>query len=149
MSDIEPREIRLNDNQRRHYEILFARLEQSLIQIERAIQGEPSNAQLTAPIEDLPQHFVAEAGPLIAALRAKVLGIVASLRLRPREQSRRRTIQALISSETNGVQDGYASRLRGYGDVDPSVAQHLDPQLQALNADLRALGDLLRDGGSA
>jgi hypothetical protein len=147
MSQRPPGEIRLNDNQRRHYEILFSRLEQSLGQIERAIQGEPAATALTSPIDDLPNRFAAEAGPMIAALRASTLDIVRSLGLRPREVSRRRTIQALISSEMNGVQDGFASRLRGYGDVDPSVAELLDPQLQQLQARLGELGQLLRDSG--
>ena len=138
-------DIRLNDNQRRHYEILFARLEQSLDHIERAIRNERSAAQLTVPIADLPARFTSEAGPRVADLRAMMLDIAGSLGLRPREVSRRRTIQALISSEMNGVQDGYASRLRGYGDVDPSVAQHLDPQLQRLHAGLGELAQLLRD----
>jgi hypothetical protein len=147
-SEREPGEIRLNDNQRRHYEILFARLEQSLDQIDRAIQNEPSRAQLTVPVDDLPTRFIAEAAPLIAALRAMMLDLVRSLGLRPRETSRRRTIQALITSEMNGVQDGYASRLRGYGEVDPSVARYLDPQLQRLHAGLGALSQLLRDAAS-
>ena len=148
MSEKQPGEIRLNDNQRRHYEILFSRLEQSLAQIERAIQGEPSNARLTAPIDDLPKRFVAEAGQLVDELRAATLDVVRSLGLRPREVSRRRTIQALISSEMNGIQDGYATRLRGYGDIDPSVAEHLDPQLRQLHAKLGALSQLLRESSS-
>ena len=137
-------EIRLNDNQRRHYAILFARLEHSLDQIERAIDDEPSRAHLTATVSDLPSRFVAEAGPRITALRGMMLDLARSLGLRPRAVSRRRTIQALLSSEMNGVQDGLSSRLRGYGDVDPSVAEHLDPQLKQLQAGLAALGQLLR-----
>ena len=138
------RQIRLNDNQRRHYEILFSRLEQSLEQIERAIAGETSNARLTNTIDDLPPRFAVEAPALIARLRVATLEIVSALGLRPREISRRRTIQALISSEMNGVQDGLSSRLRGYGDVDGSVAEHLDPQLRRLHEGLSELGRLLR-----
>ena len=136
-------EIRLNDNQRRHYEILFSRLEQSLEQIERAIDAEPANAQLTNTIDDLPERFVAEARPVIAALRAELIEIAKSLGLRPRELSRRRTVQALVSSEMNGVKDGLAGRLRGYGDVDESVARHLDPRLHRLHAALGELRQLL------
>lgn len=148
MSENEAGEIRLNDNQRRHYEILFARLEQSLDQIERAIRAEPSSAVLTAPINDLPERFVVEAAPLIATLRTMIVDLARTLGLRPREVSRRRTIQALISSEMNGVQDGYAGRLRGYGDVDDSVAQHLDPELKRLQTGLGLLGQLLRERDS-
>ena len=136
-------EIRLNDNQRRHYEILFSRLEQSLEQIERAIHGETSDAQLTKTLNDLPPRFVVESAPVVAGIRASMLEIAKTLGLRPREVSRRRTIQALISSEMNGVKDGLAGRLRGYGDIDPSVAEHLDPQLHRLHARLADLGRLL------
>jgi len=146
VTENQPGEIRLNDNQRRHYEILFARLEQSLGQIEDAIQNDASSAQLSAPIDDLPKRFIAEAAPLLAAVRATMLDVVRSLGLRPRAVSRRRTIQALISSEMNAMQDGYAARLRGYGDVDPSVGQYLDPQLQRLHAGLGTLSQLLRQG---
>src|SRR4029079_16692838 len=110
----------------------------------RAIHDEPSNAQLTNTVNDLPERFVAEAGPLIADLRAELIDIAKSLGLRPREVSRRRTVQALISSEMNGVKDGLAGRLRGYGDVDASVARHLDPQLHRLHASLAELSQLLR-----
>jgi hypothetical protein len=147
VSEKQSGEARLNDNQRRHYEILFSRLEQSLEQIERAIQRAPSSAQLTRPIEDLPESFVANAAPLIGELRVAMLDVVSTLGLRPREVSRRRTIQALISSEMNGVQDGYSSRLRGYGEVDPSVAEHLDPRLRRLHHGLAELGQLLRNSG--
>ena len=136
-------EIRLNDNQRRHYEILFSRLEQSLEQIERSIRDEPSSAQLTNTINDLPERFVAEAAPLIAELRGEMMKIARSLGLRPREVSRRRTIQALVSSEMNGGKDGLAGRLRGYGDVDESVERHLDPRLHRLHAALGELRQLL------
>jgi hypothetical protein len=145
MAHDEPGEIRLNDNQRRHYEILFSRLEQSLDQIERAVLGEAPTARLTTATTDLPARFIAEAAPLLASLRETTLRIAKSLGLRPREVSRRRTIQALITSEMNGVQDGLASRLRGYGDVDPSVAQHLDPQLRHLQSGLAELAKLLRE----
>jgi hypothetical protein len=144
MSHEAPSEIRLNDNQRRHYEILFSRLEQSLEQIERAIHGGPSNSQLTHTLDDLPARFVTDAQPLLAEIRAEMLAIARSLGLRPRDVSRRRTIQALISSEMNGVKDGLAGRLRGYGDVDASVGRDLDPQLHRLHASLAQLGQLLR-----
>jgi len=44
-----------------------------------------------------------------------------------------------------GVENGYAGQLRGYGDMDPSVAERLDPALGRVHAGLGQLRDLLRD----
>jgi len=137
--------IRLNDNQRRHYEVMFARLEQSLDQIERATRGEPAQSLMSRPIDDLPARFTRESAPIIATVRALLKDVARALELRPRELSRRRTAEALMTSEMISVENGYASRLRGYGEMDPSVAEHLDPTLAQVHAGLAALRDLLRE----
>ena len=123
MADNQQDRIRLNDNQRRHYEVLFARLEQSLDQIERATHGEPAASLMSRPIDDLPARFTSESAPIIATVRAVLEEVAASLDLRPREVSRRRTCEALITSEMIGVENGYAKQLRGYGEIDPSVGE--------------------------
>jgi len=145
MADNRHDRIRLNDNQRRHYEVLFARLEQSLDQIERATHGEPVASLMSRPIDDLPERFTVESAPIIAAVRGSLSEVAASLELRPRELSRRRTCEALITSEMIGVENGYAGQLRGYGEMDPSVAERLDPALGRVHAGLGQLRDLLRD----
>jgi hypothetical protein len=137
--------IRLNDNQRRHYEVMFARLEQSLDQIERATHGEPAPSLMSRPIDDLPERFTRESAPIIATVRALLGEVARSLELRPREFSRRRTCEALMTSEMISVENGYASRLRGYGEMDPSVAEGLDPALGQIHAGLASLRDLLRE----
>jgi hypothetical protein len=141
--------IRLNDNQRRHYEVMFARLEQSLDQIERATRGEPEPSRMSRPIDDLPERFTRESAPIIATVRALLKDVARALELRPRELSRRRTAEALMTSEMISVENGYASRLRGYGEMDPSVAEHLDPTLGQVHAGLAALRDLLRENTGA
>jgi hypothetical protein len=145
MADNRQDPIRLNDNQRRHYEVLFARLEQSLDQIERATHGEPAPSLMSRPIDDLPERFTVESAPIIADVRGVLEEVVASLGLRPRELSRRRTCEALITSEMIGVENGYAGQLRGYGEIDSSVAERLDPVLTRVHAGLGQLRDLLRE----
>ena len=145
MADNQGDRIRLNDNQRRHYEVLFARLEQSLDQIERATRGEPAPSLMSRPIDDLPERFTNESAPIIATVRGVLDEVAASLELRPREVSRRRTCEALITSEMIGVENGYARQLRGYGEIDPSVAERLDPALSRAHAGLGLLRDLLRE----
>src|SRR6185295_449448 len=145
MADNQQDRIRLNDNQRRHYEVLFARLEQSLDQLERATHGEPAASLMSRPIDDLPARFTNESTPIIATVRAVLEEVAASLDLRPREVSRRRTCEALITSELIGVENGYAKQLRGYGEIDPSVGERLDPALTRVHAGLGVLRDLLRE----
>ena len=145
MADNQHDRIRLNDNQRRHYEVLFSRLEQSLDQIERATRGEPAPSLMSRPIDDLPERFTNESAPIIATVRGLLEEVAASLELRPREVSRRRTCEALITSEMIGVENGYARQLRGYGEIDPSVAERLDPTLEQVHAGLSALRNLIRE----
>ena len=125
--------------------MLFARLEHSLDQIERATHGEPAAALMSRPIDDLPARFTSESAPIIATVRAVLEEVAASLDLRPREVSRRRTCEALITSEMIGVENGYAKQLRGYGEIDPSVGERLDPALTRVHAGLGLLRDLLRE----
>ena len=135
--------VRLNDNQRRHYEVMFARLEQSLDQIERATRGEPAASLMSRPIDDLPERFVRESAPIVARVRELLDEVARLLELRPRELSRRRALEALMTSEMVSVENGYATRLRGYGDVDASVTAHLDPALGQIHAALAGLRGLL------
>ena len=81
MADNQQDRIRLNDNQRRHYEVLFARLEQSLDQIERATHGEPAPSLMSRPIDDLPERFTIESAPIIATVRGLLDEVAASLEL--------------------------------------------------------------------
>ena len=145
MADDSPVPIRLNDNQRRHYEVMFARLEQSLDQIERATRGQPEPSLMSRPIDDLPARFTLESQPIIASVRTLLAESARSLGLRLREQSRRRTCEALITSEMIGVENAHAAQLRGYGEIDPSVAERLDPALDRVHAGLALLRELLRE----
>jgi len=99
---------------------------------------------MTRPIDDLPERFTSESAPIIASVRVLLDEVARSLELRPRELSRRRTCEALMTSEMISVENGYAARLRGYGEMDPSVAEHLDPALVRVHAGLATLRDLLR-----
>ena len=145
MPENPPNDVRLNDNQRRHYEVLFARLERSLTQLEEAATGAESRDLLTFSSPDLPRRYNDEALPIIQNARAVLADIVRALALSPRGVSRRRTCRALITSEMVRLEDSYAAHLRGYGPVDPSVGEHLDPLVTRLHSTMSQLGDLLRD----
>src|SRR3569833_455977 len=145
MTDSNEGSARLNDSQRRHYEVLFARLERTLVQLEAAARGDDAVTMLTVVEAELPTQFVADAPALIDEARGQLEALAQRLSLRPRSESRRRVCRALITSELNGLTDATSTRLRGFGAVDPSIATHLDPSLEqwrnraALLAYLRSL----------
>lgn len=143
MTDSNEGQARLNDSQRRHYEVLFARLERTLMHLDAAAREDEAGTVLTVVESDLPPRFVAEAPSLIDDARRQLATLAESLSLRPRTESRRRVCRALITSELNGLTDATSTRLRGFGAVDPSIATHLDPSIEALRRTVAGLADLL------
>lgn len=139
MSDSLP-PIILNAHQRRHFEVLFARLEDSLTHVEALLEVADAPREVLAREElDVPAEFRELSAPVIEALRVQIRELAAALELRPRHLSRARAIAATLSAEAIRLEDSLSPRLRGYGEVDPSVPRHLDPALQAM---ARALGAL-------
>lgn len=130
----------LNDNQRRHFSVLLVSLDEALARIEELSDRDcRAGASLTAYTDDLPQRFSAEAGPMIADLRARIVQLAALLGTEPRRMSRARSIRALVTSAAIRLEDSRARGLRGYGTVDPSVQEQLDPVLDDLIARFRAI----------
>jgi hypothetical protein len=134
---------RLNESQRRHYEVLFARLERTLMQLDAAAREDDARTVLTVVQPDLPPRFAAEGPGVIDEARQQLAMLAETLSLRPRTESRRRICRALITSELNGLTDATSTRLRGFGAVDPSIATHLDPAIEQLRETVARLADLL------
>jgi hypothetical protein len=144
MSDI-PYTIRLNANQRRHFEVLLARLEESLSRIESLMVDHGLPEQLMSVTEDdLPAAFRKTAPPVIDQLRREIEQLSIILDLRPRRVSRRRTVSAILTAEAVRFEDSLASQMRGYGAVDSSVVQYLDPRLEHIARTLNALASSLK-----
>jgi hypothetical protein len=144
MSEI-PHAIRLNANQRRHFEVLFARLEESLAKIESLmVDQEPRDHTMSFTEDDLPTAFRKTAPPLLDQLRSEIAQLASVLELRRRSVSRQRTIAAILTAEAVRFEDSLASQMRGYGPVDPSVAQHLDPRLEDIARTLNMLASSLK-----
>ncbi len=140
-----PYAIRLNANQRRHYEVLFARFEESLSRIESLMTdgGRPEHT-LSVTEDDLPPAFRETAAPLLDQLRHEIVRLSILLELRPRRVSRRRIISAILTAEAVRFEDSLASQMRGYGQVDSTVEQHLDPRLEDIARTLEALASSLK-----
>ena len=144
MTDV-PSSIRLNASQRRHYEVLFSRLEDSLWKVEILLQREAPHRQvLSVTDDDVPVSFRETAPHRLLHLREMIARLARTLDLRPRTQSRRRLIQAMLTAEAVRIEDSLGAQMRGYGLVDPSVPQHLDPQLVGIAHTLNALAASLK-----
>lgn len=130
----------LNANQRRHFEVLFARLEDSLTRIDLLLGPETGRQpSLSVDEHDIPDAFRGRATPVLAELRARIIQFATALELRPRKVSRARSIAATLSAEAIRIEDSLSSQLRGYGEVHPTVARHLDPALKEMAQMLTAL----------
>lgn len=65
--------IRLNEHQRRHFAVLFARLEESLNRVENMLTVEsPKLQRLSVIQDDVPDGFREHALPVLAGLRARI-----------------------------------------------------------------------------
>jgi hypothetical protein len=141
----DPHVVRLNANQRRHYEVLFARLEESLARIESLmVEDVLSDGTMNVIEDDLPPAFRATARPLLDQLRREIARLAVLLELRPRRTSRRRAIAAILIADAVRFEDSLASQMRGYGAVDPSLPEHLDPRLENIAQVLNSLASLMR-----
>jgi hypothetical protein len=139
----------LNANQRRHFEVLFARLEDALVRVETLLGPATGPAPVLSIIDnDLANSFRDYATPILDELRAQVAQLATVLALQPRRLSRSRVIAVTLNSEAIRVQESVSSHLRGYGDVHPSVTQHLDPILTNIAQTLNALATAVRDHGT-
>jgi hypothetical protein len=136
--------ITLNAHQRRHFEVLFARLEESLARIENLLAGDGVMHRAVSRIDnDLPTGFREHAKPVLDIVGKQISEIATRLALSPRVVSSRRAIAATLSSEAIRIEDSLSHQLRGYGAVDPSVARHLDPILKDLASLLSELASAL------
>jgi hypothetical protein len=131
--------VALNQNQRRHFEVLFARLEDSVSKIERLLFHPDQAARLSLIEDDVSPAFRTLAASELPRIRAEIERLIATLSLKPRAVSLRRTIGATLTTEAVRLEDSFSSHLRGYGSVDETVAHALDPALDALAGSLRTL----------
>ena len=136
--------IKLNANQRRHFEVLLSRLEESLTKIERLLDEQRASQSLTRVDDDVPAEFRSGARAELPRIRSQLDALVASLELQPRTVSLRRLIGATLTTEAVRVEDSFSTHLRGYGQLDPSIAEHVDPALERLAGSLQRMAASLR-----
>jgi uncharacterized membrane protein YdfJ with MMPL/SSD domain len=142
--------IPLNEPQRRHFEVVLASFEDTLMRIEQLADRRTDDERLLTHVDhDTPAAYLATIAPIVADVRAQVAELARTLHLEARRPSTARMIRALLISQIVHLQDSGSRRLRAYGSVDPAVSEHLDPRLDtmidALETMRRHLEQMLRD----
>ena len=133
----------LNEHQRRHFSVLLVSLDEALARIEQlSVRDRPSWGPLTNYADDLPPQFRGAIDPLVSDLRQRILNLATWLGTDARQMSRTRSIRAMVTSATIRLEDSRARGLRGYGAVDPSVHEALDPVIDDLMQRFRAISRL-------
>jgi len=137
----EPRlSVVLNANQRRHFEVLFARIEDSLEKASSLLASRDEEGRvLTTVLHDLPPEFRLHAEPMIDRLRRQIAGLATALSLEPRTVSIARMVGASLNAEAIRLEDSLSPQLRGYGTVHPSIPEQLDPVIEGMARELNGL----------
>ena len=137
----------LNKPQRNHFAVLLAMMEDSLAEMERlAASDSETMRELTRWADDLPAGMLGPLRARLALVREKIRVIGKRLGIEPRDASRKRAIRAIVTAELLRIEDSYASKLRGYGAVNPATASVVDPAMDELRADFTAIARLLAGG---
>jgi hypothetical protein len=135
----------LNEPQRRRFAVILASLEDALDAISSAAaDSAPDTRRMTALANDLPEGFLQQAAPAIAALRRELTQLADALHLEAHPESKARLVRSVLTGQLNQIQDSYARKLRGYGRVDPELAPQLDPIMEAMEAALIELRSVLK-----
>lgn len=136
----------LNDSQRRHLGITLSQLQRLLHDIAVLLNTPAPREGLVTEADDIPVEFARHAPPVIAFVNARIGELTDRFDLPHREQSRLRWVRAVLGIGIDDLQDTRAVSLRSYGDVHPGLAAALDPAVQELQRQLRALLFLLEAG---
>ena len=136
----------LNDSQRRHLGITLSHLQRLLREVSILLNTPAARDGLVTEADDIPPEFTRHAPPVIARVNEQIGALSDRFELPQREQSRLRWVRAVLGIGIDDLQDTRAVSLRSYGDVHPALAPALDPSVQELQRQLRALLFLLDAG---
>lgn len=135
----------LNQSQRWQVEIALRSIEESLRKTEVWLsRTEESGLLLRRSYCLSPQGRAAVREEVGAALQ-QIAELVEVLELRPQQQDVGQTLASDLSMDRIHLSECYSSDLRGFGAVDPELAEVLDSRLEGLSQRVRTLEYFLRD----
>ena len=135
--------IRLTPSQRRRLVVALGRAEAALDAVERT-DGAPATAlRLSREAPDLPTRLPGRVRELAGTLAREIRTLADDLSLHPLVSSRRRHLLSLCTTSAIGLRESGSRSLRGYGAVDPAMAELVDPVLARLEAGLFLIAEEL------
>lgn len=138
--------MRLTESQRRHLTVFLAQVEDAVESLERLAHDPAHRRALRLDRADLPRDFAPASADDLAQVRAGLAQVAHGLQLQPLERSRRREAMGLVAIAIVQLEDAGTRGLRGYGEVDPDLAEMLDPVLARLRGLLARVAGRLSTG---
>jgi hypothetical protein len=125
----------LNEHQRRRIEVSLALVDRALLEMERYYLSEkPLTSEMVTFTSDLRPAERQQILRLIEQFRHGLRVVREKFQLTPQEVNLRRLLRSYFSHFWSVLHDCRSTKLRGYGDVDPELAHHLDPEMDRLIA---------------
>jgi hypothetical protein len=120
-------------------------LERTLDEFEHLLDSPPAGVTYVVEVDFAPAT-VRQIHETCRDLREQIAEVAAAFDVRRRRVNVRRIIAGDMSIAWVNLQDISPSRLRGYGDVDPSLNETLTPRLERLSRLATALRDMASGG---
>jgi hypothetical protein len=121
----------LNPYQKNALEIEMRRLEQALLRARDFLRRPPEDSRLTRyrPISEAAHLGMEE---LIDQVLAEIAVLVDGFELQPQVEDPGSYLNAVMSQAWADLYDTLSLKLRRYGEVDPALAETLDPHIRRL-----------------
>jgi hypothetical protein len=135
----------LNPSQLNALGVVLEQLERTLDEFEHLLDSPPAGVTYVVEVDFAPAT-VQQIHEKCRALREQIAEVAATFDVSRRHINVRRVIAGDMAIAWVNLQDLRPSRLRGYGDVDPSLTETLAPRLEKLGELATAIRDLASEG---
>ncbi len=136
----------LNPYQHNALEVRMRHLERTLFQIRRLLFL-PLDGRLTRH-QSLSPEVSAQAEAVMGAMLAEIAEVAEAFDLQPEVEDVAQSILSEMTIAWADLNDTQSAKLKGYGAVDPSPGESLDPHIQQLITLSNRLVQLIRGGAS-
>ena len=139
------RKVSLNQAQRNALAANLEQLERALDEFEQLLDSPPAGVTYAIEVDFAPATLQ-QIHEKCRDLRGQIAEVAVAFDVPRRHINVRRVIAADLTLAWVNLQDLRPSRLRGYGDVDPSLTETLTPRLDRLGELAAAIRDLASGG---
>jgi len=119
----------LNENQKRAIYVALVEADEMMSELERLSLNQSTSGilpQMDTSLPELEQHKIID---LVHQVRKEIKAIVELFQLQPKIRKLYPQISGIINTLCSDLEDVKSAKLSGYGTVDPSLKDTLDPHL--------------------